>query len=302
MAQQIIDVGSAANTGGESFYAGSTKINANLAELESKILSPAPDGLTIYVSPTGNDANSGLNAFEPVLTLVRATRIIHDTYFTANNQVVTIKLADGTYTASTECLPAHGNGIIRILGNAGSPANVLLTTGSSSTLLFATPCRYLLEGFEVRCTTGTAGSACIVCRQMAYVQIGTGMIFGPTTGSSDHINATDQGVVDVVGTYTINGGCRYHYHANYDGFLRANSITCTVTASVSMTRFARAIVAGTIESFSSTYVNRSSVSTSAFNADIYENSVINCQGGTTANYFPGSGGPDANLTSNGYCY
>jgi hypothetical protein len=301
MAQQTIDVGSAANTGGESFYSGATKINANLTELESKILAPAEDDLIIYVSPSGSDSNSGLTPFDPVLTLVRATRIVHDTYFTTNGQVITIKLADGTYTASTECLPVHGNGVVRILGNSVNPANVLLTTGSSSTLLFATPCRYLLAGCEVRCSTGS-GTACVVARQMAYVQIGTGMIFGPTSASSDHINATDQGIVSAVGNYSINGGCRYHYHANYDGLIKANGITCTVTSSVSMTRFARAIVAGTIESFSSTYVNRNNVSTSAFNADIYENSVINCQGGTTANYFPGNGGPDANGTSNGYCY
>ncbi len=303
MAQQVIDIGAAPNTGGETFFSGATKINANIAELQSKILTPAPDNLTVYVSPSGNDANDGLSTFTAVATILKACQILHDGYFTRYNQTVIIQLADGTYTATTELLAVHGDGIVVIRGNSSNPANVLVTYGAGgNVLLFAMPCRYRLEHFTIRNTSaGTVAS--VLCRQKAYVEIGDGMIFGDNTSStSDHIIATDTGIVNVVGNYSIDGDCRFHYHAHYMGLIKANGITGTVTSSCSMTRFARAAVCGVIESIGSTYVNRNNVSTSAFNADIYENSVINVTGGTTANYFPGSGGPDANATSNGYCY
>lgn len=303
MAQQTIDIGAAPNTGGETFFSGATKINANTAELQAKILTPAPSGLTIYVSPTGNNTNDGLTSFTAVATILKACQIIHDGYYTRYNQVITIQLADGTYTEAVELLAVSGDGIILIRGNSGNPANVLVTFGGGQTVLsFAMPCRYRLEHFTI--TNTSAGTvASVLSRQKAYVEIGDGMIFGDNTSStSDHIIATDTGIVNIVGDYSIDGDCRYHYHAHYMGLIKANGITGTVTSSCSMTRFARAVVQGIIESIGSTYVNRSSVSTSAFNADISENSAINVTGGTTANYFPGSGGPSASLASNGYCY
>lgn len=303
MAQQVIDIGAAPNTGGETFFSGATKINSNIAELQAKILTPAPDNLTIYVSPNGNDANDGLSTFTAVATILKACQIIHDGYYTRYNQTVTIQLANGTYTEAIELLAVHGDGIIAIRGNSGDPANVLVTFGGGQHVLsFAIPCRYRLEHFTI--TNTSAGTvASVNCRQKAYVEIGDGMVFGDNTSStSDHIIATDTGIVNIVGNYSINGDCRFHYHSHYMGLIKANGITCTVTSPCTMSRFARAAVCSVIESIGSTYVNRNDVSTSAFNANIYENSVINVTGGTTANYFPGSGGPDANATSNGYCY
>lgn len=303
MAQQTIDVGSANNVGGETLRSGSVKILANFTELRSKTLVVPPNGFTVYVSPSGNDSNDGLTPYTPVLTLAKAGQIIHNSYYLPYGTDAIIQLADGTYSGQSEMIGVCGDGMVIIRGNIGSPTSVVVTS-VANTLLFATPARYRLEGFDLRCTAGT-GTAALLVRQKAYVEIGEAMTFGACGASTDQIMATDRGLVVVKPgiTYYIRGGCRYHYSSLYGGIITANGITCTVqVSSLSMTRFAYAVLNSVVESLGSTYNNRSFIGTSSFNADGAENSVFNVTGGTTANYFPGNGGASVSGTDGSYIY
>src|SRR3546814_286716 len=80
---------------------------------------------TYYVAPTGSDSHDGLTLAKAFLTIQKAVNVVATTLAIAPGVVVTIQLADGTYTFSS-VLALHrliGAGAVKIVGNPATPGN-----------------------------------------------------------------------------------------------------------------------------------------------------------------------------------
>ncbi len=98
---------------------------------------------TLFVDPSGSNNNDGLNAAAPLtLSFACIARGLIDT--SANNIVVTLQLADGTYLGGggQNLCSIIGNygagspGLTFITGNTGTPGNVILEAGAAGTAVF----------------------------------------------------------------------------------------------------------------------------------------------------------------------
>jgi Right handed beta helix region len=90
---------------------------------------------TIYVSPTGNDANAGTTPMAPLRTLARARDVVR-TLNTAMTDDIVVSLADGTYQlAETLTMDARdsGTGGHNVVWTAASGARPLISGGRQLT-------------------------------------------------------------------------------------------------------------------------------------------------------------------------
>lgn len=97
MAQQIINVGSSPNDGfGDPIRTSFQKVNANFTELYNQTAGIASPGV-FYVSPAGNDTNSGETLAAPFLT-IKAAVVAANLYVSANpGGKATIFVKTGSY-------------------------------------------------------------------------------------------------------------------------------------------------------------------------------------------------------------
>lgn len=141
----------------------------------------------LYVNASiGNDGFDGLTPSTAFKTIDRAMLYIMHTNL--NGFTLTVHVADGAYGPCTMQRPlyASGNGYgsITIIGNVGSPQNVLV---QSSTSAPAIGCNldvgsYIVRGFQIQ-SAGGHGIACL--GSASQLQIGA-IIFGGCGGSHIH--------------------------------------------------------------------------------------------------------------------
>lgn len=121
---------------------------------------------TYYVSTTGSDnydLRSGRTPSDAFRTIQYAVRLIAETLDLRNdpNVIITIQVADGTYTERVNLLPAFNSyHPIRLVGNSANPGNVIidapaptatgLSFSDSNTLVRATGARWWLDGFTLQ--------------------------------------------------------------------------------------------------------------------------------------------------------
>lgn len=86
---------------------------------------------TYYVATTGNDSNTGLAVGDPFLTIQRAIDVAAE--LDAGPHNITIQLADGTYTLTSNLIPKqpNGTGRVAILGNSGDQTLVVVSGGGT---------------------------------------------------------------------------------------------------------------------------------------------------------------------------
>ena len=289
MAKQTIDVGASANAGGDSLHAGMAKVVSNFAELYAQAGLLTPDGtLTVYVSPSGSDSNDGLSAATPVQSIQYASGLVSQYYLPATTTAV-IQLADGTYTGSSELAPVATGALVIIRGNTTSPQNVIVTSSSGVTLLARSGARYRLEHFEVRCTA--ANSQAVMALVTGYIEIGTGLRFGLCISTVDHMQATDRGILRVVGDYTIVAGtncARSHVTVFSGGRFECLNRTISISGSGSLNSVFTQLAYGASATFvGTTYVVRTNLTTTVNNALVNDASVLNTGTGNTTS-LPGT--------------
>jgi hypothetical protein len=140
---------------------------------------PVTANLTLYVSPTGNDAANGLTPGTAFATLQRAIDVVYYTYDWGGYQG-TIQLADGTYNFTT----ANGYagvfsgmplgmrpGQLQLLGNVANPANVVVNATAANCLgLFNT--WLILRGITFTASgSGPTQGYGVVLQLSAYLDI-----------------------------------------------------------------------------------------------------------------------------------
>lgn len=161
---------------------------------------------TYYVATTGSDSNNGLTSLTPFLTVQKAVDVIH-AGVDMGGFSIGIELAAGTY--NNFALFGHdaflGNTVITIAGATGNPADVILDGGGTSLLVFAKD--YCALNFNYVTFTNATG-ACISAGQDGIIDFST-CIFGTCPGGT-HITASDGGVINVLGPYSVTGAAAIH--------------------------------------------------------------------------------------------
>jgi len=195
--------------------------------------------ITMYVSPTGNDANSGLTIGSPKRT-IGAAYIALQINFDLRDNTATIQLADGNYpdpfTANLPCVGQSGPIIIN--GHAGSSSSV--TVDSISVISGA----YVqLQNFKF--TSAVGGRTSLSASQAGIVVLGAGLVFGSTPGSQISV-AFGGGVFGGGVAYTINGGAAAHLAVGTSGFVDIDQASLTLTGTPAYSNAFASVSAGNL--------------------------------------------------------
>lgn len=235
---------------------------------------------TYYVNPsTGSDSNSGLTSGTAFLTIQKACDVAA-ALIVPNGVTLTIQLAAGTYTAGA-VFPTHAiPGGITILGDAGTPGNVIISISSGANVFYANNVgRWTLNGMKL---TSSNNANCI--RASYHGQVFWLNIEFGATGTGKHVYATRNGLALAAGNYSISGAAGHHWYAEDQGQIDA-SATVTITGTPAFgSQFANAISLAVINVPSCTF----SGSATGTRYSATENGVIRVGGGG-ANYLPGNG-------------
>lgn len=241
---------------------------------------------TYNVSTTGNDTSDGLTTATAFLTVQAAVNAALALDF--NGFTVTIQVADGTYA---DRVVVSGLGVgqggpenLIIQGNMTTPANVVFNYNATGSVICA---RALYGGmFCIQGVSFSNNSGCVASLQSAgtsIIQV-QNCLFGT---SNYQLYAHSSGVIEIIGSYGINGGAAVHIEAESTGVVlyRASGVTVTLTGTPAFSSaFVRAYTLGYIEAaYAPTFTG--AATGQRYNAAV--NGVINGFGGGSST-FPGS--------------
>lgn len=246
---------------------------------------------TYYVATTGNDSNPGTIG-SPWLTIQHAVNVIEQS-LDLNGFTVTVQIADGTYAgfAFTTVLVGGKNTSILINGNSVTPSNVLISSGSTGTIVCENGALgATIENLKI---TNSVGYGIFVTG--GEIGLGTGIVFGAC--AAGHMFAVDIGIISPESSYTISGNAVVHFKALNGGLIDVGAlITITLTGTPAFSS-AFALVDGS----GSNLFFESNAGVATFSGPatgvryvVSNNGVINTQG-SGATYLPGdSGGSGTN--------
>jgi hypothetical protein len=184
-------------------------------------------GRNYYVRTDGSDSNTGLvnSAGGAFLTIQAAVDTVLQTV-DAQGQTIAINVADGTYTGAVNIgAPVPDTPVSFIIqGNAGTPANCVISTTSANCFTVQGGAQVYINGFKLQTTT--AGD-CINARLSAQLYYGL-IDFGSCAGS--HIQINTFAVVQMIGNCTISAGAvGAHIHMPTPSTYLAGAYTYTLT-------------------------------------------------------------------------
>lgn len=235
---------------------------------------------TYYVRTDGSDSNTGLvdSAGGAFLTIQKAIDVA--IALDLGIYAITIQVRSGTFTGANILKPYIGAGPITILGDASTPANVIISTTSANCFTHAGGFgTWVLNGMKLQTTTsgsGIKGASCVI----EFLNISFGVCV------NYHIWADTLASFKATGNYTISGAAQIHYEVQRGASL--DVATRTVTISTNPTNFSfRFVDCGLLSSIyavSMTFTNIAFVTGTRYL--INRNAVVDTGGGG-ASYFPG---------------
>lgn len=255
-----------------AFYNGGVKLRERLG-----------GNRTYYVRTDGNDSNDGLanTAGGAFLTLQKAYNVAMRDLDYGGQYIVTIQVADGTYTAgvvASDCPGSLNYNRIVFAGNSGTPGNVVVSVTNGDCFGAYGGASFTVKDMELRTTTS---GNCLVAAEMGQIAFNN-VRFGACAGN--HIQAAQFGRAVALGNYSIVGGALVHGYCYSKGTITLAGITVTLTGTPAFTNyFVRADLGGLLRGLSTTW-------TGAATGTRYlsqQNSIIDTNGGG-ANYFPGN--------------
>lgn len=240
-----------------------------------------------YVRADGSDANTGLanttgGAF---LTIQKAVDLISDT-LDLQGYVVTIQVADGTYTTPVVLRKLTGRGTVVIQGNSTTPANVVLSVTSANGVAAGVDASgYTLKDFKVQTTTAGSG---VIAQRGALVAVNN-LVFGACVTA--HLYADSGATIVASGPYAIAGSAASHVQLDSGGRLECNSRTVTISGTPA---FSAAFAYLTDTATASIQGNTFSGSATGVRYNVSYNSVLRTGGATLP------GGTAGTNTNGGY--
>lgn len=236
---------------------------------------------TYYVRTDGSNSNNGFanTAGGAFLTIQKAVDTVSG--LDTNGQIVTIQIADGTYTGAVTLKNVAGfstAGDLVIKGNNATPANVVISTTSASAFT-ADSLSVAWDIKDLKIQTTTSGS-CIVISNGATVRWGN-LNFGASAGA--HIYASPNGKAVCLSNYAISGGATVHWQATDLSYIFCVAKTVTITGTPAFSAaFAYCYQLSDIPCYSCTF----SGSATGKRYDIATNGVVFTNGAATT-YLPG---------------
>jgi hypothetical protein len=180
---------------------------------------------TYYVRADGSDSNTGLvnNAGGAFLTIQKAINTV--AAINIGSFSVTISVADGTYTGAIAVVgPWLGTGTVSIVGNTGTPANVVISVTSNNAITVSAGGRLNVSGVKIQTTTSGVG---IFSDTNGLITMNGAFEIGAC--ATYHMLAQSGGAIVISANYTISGNSLYHWIANGGGLISAISLTITLT-------------------------------------------------------------------------
>lgn len=233
----------------------------------------------LYVNAsTGSDSNDGLTISTPMATIQAA--VIRAFGFPPSQYTITIHVADGTYGGVNS--PSYGGPNLIITGNAVTPANVLISSGSSRCFQFNGPNTVTIQNLKVQNTAGPD--------QYAFWATAGATIFTSNTESgavAGQVFVASGGTV-YPGNHKFSGNCDGFFYAGIGGLVNLNTgVTYTISTGITVSATAQASQSGTLKVSSTppSFVNPGNVTGIRYQATL--NGVIYTQG-QGANFFPGT--------------
>lgn len=176
---------------------------AAIAALRSKLTAAR----TYYVRTDGSDSNTGLvnTAGGAFLTLQKAANVIMDTLDLAG-YVVTVQIADGTYTAGViwdrPTVGAKIVGGVVFSGNGATPANVVVADVTGPGFQAdGNGCNFSVAGMTIACVYDLYA----IYGGQIHVQAGSVVLDGVAVGASIYAYATRFGYIEFEGDTFLNG-------------------------------------------------------------------------------------------------
>lgn len=288
--------------------AGLTPDEANLTQLRAAIermileqsRSRLAAPLTLYVSPTGNDANDGLSVGTPKATIQAAWDTLARDY-DLKGQTCVIQLANGTYNAgllATGTLAGQNTGPaggletrlpagVVLRGDPVTPANVIINVAVGPAVMARNGARIEVTGVRLQAggAVGTdydANGRALAAITGAVVLFGS-VEFGPCTDM--HISATHAGYVSSNGDgYSIVGGAPNHVFASTSGNVVLAGSAVTITGTPNFSRaFAAAAEGGHVRVYNMIFGGGAT----GKRFEVSSNGVIHSGGGGSS-YLPGN--------------
>lgn len=234
---------------------------------------------TYHVRTDGSDANTGLansvgGAFATVQKALNVAAGLDLAGFT-----VTIQIADGTYTGAITIPATLGQAsasALVIAGNSGIPANVIISTTSSSAISAPAGTRCLVKDLEIRTTTSGLGlNADGGTIQFQNVRFGA--------CADAHVMCRHNGAALATGNYAISGASPIHWNARSGGVINAEAQTVALTGTPAFGTAFASCQNGEISCGGMTFAG--SATGTRYSAAL--NGVINSAGGGAV-YLPGN--------------
>jgi len=216
------------------------------------------ENTTYYVRSDGNNNNIGTANTSGGAFLTVQGAIDHiAANVNTNGKIVTIQIANGTWTTPIVANSFEGDGTIIIRGDPSTPANVVIST--TSAICFTAENisgRYKLVGLKFQSTT----SGDHIWAVGPVVVEFESCDFGTAAGARHHISSFFGARVIAIGNYSITGGAGSHLNS-VEGTLdiRDRTVTLTGTPAFSVAfaqagRLAHVMAAGATFSGSATGV------------------------------------------------
>jgi hypothetical protein len=232
--------------------------------------------LNLYVRTDGSDSNDGLaNTSGGAFLTIQAA--VNKAYtYDLNGNTLTINIADGTYSGTVACSGPFKGGIVRINGNSGTPANVVLSSGAGVALTASNYCNLQIRGVKLQATSGV----CMFANTYATLSLYGAIEFG---AAGAHVYCTTNATINLLQNYTISGAAAQHWVGDTFATINCYGRTITITGTPAFsTEFCN------VANFSFAYVFSNTFSGSATGKryTCTGNSIISTGGGAT--YLPGN--------------
>ena len=218
---------------------GRTKLTANL---------------TLYVATTGSDATGDGSAALPFATIQHAYDTLARLYDLSGFSA-TIQVEDGTYNQGVYISGGLVGQVdwssLIIQGNIAAPDNCVLTATVAGALGALIDVGFngaaTIRGFKLSCFGSSPSCIAVGGAGIAVI---SALDFAASDSTAAHISLSSGGQLNVVGNYTISGGCRAHFYVESSGsffVLGGSSATITVVGSPAFTTFATTTTNGQVE-------------------------------------------------------
>lgn len=240
-------------------------------------------GRTYYVRADGSDSNTGLtdNAGGAFLTIQKAVDVAYGTLDLSGFNV-TLQVRTGTFTGAISITSEQvGAGSITILGDAGTPSNVVISTTSNDAIAASNGAKLFVSGVKLQTTTS---GSCLHATDDAQITVNGSIEFGAS--AAQHLFAERMGRITISANYTINGNAVTHIVAQDMGMVRTAGLTITLTGTPAFSSaFANVLRSGALITHANTYSG--SATGTRYSATSLGNIFVSGGGAT---YLPGNAG------------